>query len=169
MVLAIRASVAHLAREFASAESLAARAVAIDPTCAWGLDRVAWLLEATDQHDEAIPLFARVARIPAPYLDGAASLDGIATAHISAGRYREAETILRAATLLRPGSTGLHGKLAACYVQLGDKPAARAELAILRRILPDIPAGQYVSGFPCKSDWFRNLLANSLTEIGMPA
>ena len=69
---------------------------------------------------------------------------------------------------MRPGSTGLHGKLAACYVQLHDRTAARIELAKLRRILPDVSAGQYVNS-PCDFDSFGNLLANSLTKIGMPA
>jgi adenylate cyclase len=169
MVLAIRASIAHLAGEYEAAEVLATRAVAIDPTCAWGWDRLGWVHEAANRPDDAIPLFARAERIPAPYLDGAASLDGVGTAHFCAGRYQAAATVLRTAVLLRPGSTGLHGKLAACYVQLGDKAAARGQLAILRRILPDVSAEQYVSGFPCGFGSFRNVLANSLTEIGMPA
>jgi tetratricopeptide (TPR) repeat protein len=104
-----------------------------------------------------------------PYLDQAASLDGIGTAYFSAGRYKEAAALLRAAALTRPGSTGLHGKLAACYAQLGDKPAAWAELAKLRRILPDVSATQYVNGYPCGPGPFKDVLANSLTSIGMPA
>jgi TolB-like protein/AraC-like DNA-binding protein/tetratricopeptide (TPR) repeat protein len=169
MVLAIRASIAHLVGEYAAAEALAARAVAIDPTSAWGWDRLGWVHEATNRPDDAMPFFARVERIPAPYLDRAASLDGMGTAHFCAGRYQEAATILRKAALVRPGSTGLHGKLAACHVQLGDKAAARIELATLRRILPDVSAQQYVNSYPCSFGSFRNVLANSLTEIGMPA
>jgi tetratricopeptide (TPR) repeat protein len=169
MVLAMRASIAHLAGEYAEAESLAVRAVAIDPTCAWGWDRLGWVHESANRPDDAMPFFARVQRIPAPYLDGAASLDGVGTAHFCAGRYQEAATILRKAALVRPGSTGLHGKLAACYVQLGDKVAARTHLALLRRILPDVSAEQYVNSYPCSFDSFRNALASSLTEIGMPA
>ena len=71
--------------------------------------------------------------------------------------------------MIRPGSTRLHGKLAACYAQLGDQPAARAELAKLRGILPDVSATQYVSGYPCNLGPFKDVLANSLTSIGMPA
>lgn len=71
--------------------------------------------------------------------------------------------------MIRPGSTGLHGKLAACYGQLGDKPAAWAELAKLRAILPDVSAEQYVNGYPCSLSAFKDVLANSLTDIGMPA
>jgi TolB-like protein/AraC-like DNA-binding protein len=170
MVLSIRASIAHLAGEYEVAESLAARAVATDPTCALGWDRLGWVHESTDRLDDAMALFARVERIPAPYLDRAASLDGVGTAHFSAGRYGAAEPVLRTAALVRPGSTGLHGKLAACYVQLGDKAAARAHLAILRHILPDgVSAEQYANSYPCGFDSFKNTLANSLTEIGMPA
>ena len=154
MVLAIRASIAHLAGEYEAAESLATRAVAIDPTCAWGWDRLGWVHEAANRPDEALPFFARAERFPAPYLDKAASMDGVGTAHFCVGRYEEAAAVLRAATLIRPGSTGLHGKLAACYVQLGDKPAARAELAKLRGILPDVSAAQYVSGIPVA--WIRS-------------
>ncbi len=169
MVLAIRASVAHLAGEYETAESLAARAVASDPTCAWAWDRLGWIHEATNRPDEALPFFARAERIPAPYLDAAANMDGVGTAHFCAGRYQEAAAVLKTATLVRPGSTGLHGKLAACYVQIGNKTAARAELAKLRRILPDVSAEQYANSYPCGFDGFRSTLANSLTEIGMPA
>jgi hypothetical protein len=70
---------------------------------------------------------------------------------------------------VRPGSTGLHGKLAACYVQLGDKAAARAELEKLRRILPDISVEQYVSSYPCSVDSFTGVMASSLSDIGMRA
>lgn len=169
MVLAIRASIAHLAKDFEAAESLAARAVAIDPTCAWGWDRLGWVHESTNRPDSAMPFFARAERIPAPYLDGAASMDGVGTAHFCAGRFREAATVLRTAALVRPGSTGLHGKLAACYVQLGDKAAARAELEKLRRILPDISVEQYVSSYPCSVDSFTGVMASSLSDIGMRA
>ena len=169
MILAIRASIAHLAGEYAAAESLATRAVAIDPTCAWAWDRLGWVQESTNRPDGALPFFARAERFAAPYLDQAASLDGIGTAYFSAGRYEEAAILLRAAALVRPGSSGLHGKLAACYAQLGDKPAAWSELAKLRGILPDVSATQYVNGYPCSLGPFRDVLANSLTSIGMPA
>jgi tetratricopeptide (TPR) repeat protein len=169
MVLAIRASIAHLAGEYEAAESLATRAVAIDPTCALGWDRLGWVYEATNRPDGAFPFFARAECLPVPYLDQAASLDGIGTAYFSTGHYNEAAVLLRAAALIRPGSTGLHGKLAACYAQLGDKPAAWAELAKLRHILPDVSATQYVSGYPCGLGAFKDMLANSLTSIGMPA
>jgi tetratricopeptide (TPR) repeat protein len=170
MVLAIRASIAHLAHDYEAAESLAMRAVAIDRLCAFGWDRLGWVHEATNRPDAAMPFFACAERIPAPYMDPAASLDGLGTAHFCAGRYQEAAPLLRNAILLRAGSSGLHGKLAACYVQLRDKTAARAELSMLRRILPDgISAEQYVNSYPCRVESFRSVLANSLTEIGMPA
>jgi adenylate cyclase len=169
MVLAMRASVAHLAREYAAADALAARAIARDPTCAWAWDRRGWVHEAIERPDDALPFFARVEGIPAPYLDGAESLNGVGTAHFCAGRYREAVVALRKAALVRSGSGALHGQLAACYVQLGDRAAARAELDILRRVLPDVSATQYVDGYPCGFASFKDALANSLTEIGMPA
>ena len=96
-------------------------------------------------------------------------MDGVGTAHFCAGRYQEAAAALKTATLLRPGSTGLHGKLAASYVQLGDKTAARAELSKLRQILPDVSAAQYVASYPCGFDAFKDTLTNTLTDIGMPA
>lgn len=169
MVLALRASIAHLASEYEVAESLAARAVAIDPTCAWGWDRLGWVHEATERLDEAVPFFAHVERLPAPYLDGAESLDGLATAHMTAARYSEAVPLLRKAIRIRADSTGLHGKLAACYVRIGDKAAGRMELDKLLRLIPGVSAQQYVNSYPCAFDSFKNVLANSLTEIGMPA
>ena len=168
MVLAIRASIAHLAGDYEAAESLATRAVAVDPTCAWGWDRLGWVHETTNRPDDAVPFFARAERLPVPYMDRAASLDGVGTAYFAVGRYKEAAVLLRSAALIRPGSTGLHGKLAACYAQLGDKPAAWGELAKLRCILPDVSARQYVNGYPCGPGPFKDVLANSLTSIGMP-
>ena len=90
MVLAIRASIAHLAGEYEAAESLATRAVAIDPTCAWGWDRLGWVHEAANRPDDALPFFARAERFPVPYLDKAASLDGVGTACFTVGRYEVA-------------------------------------------------------------------------------
>ena len=113
--------------------------------------------------------FARIERIPAPYLDGAERLDGLATAHITAGRYAEAVPVLRNAMGIRAGSSALHGKLATCYVRICDKAAGRAELEKLRRLLPGISAQQYVDCYPCAFDSFKDALANSLAEIGMPA
>jgi hypothetical protein len=46
---------------------------------------------------------------------------------------------------------------------------SRAQLAILRRVLPDISATQYVDDFPCNFGSFKAALGNSLTAIGMPA
>jgi TolB-like protein len=169
MVLAIRASIAHLAKEYETAEALATRSVAVDPTCAWGWDRLGWVHESTNRHGAAVSFFARAESIPVPYLDRAASLDGIGTAYLTVGRYKEAGALLKAAASVRPSSTGLHGKLAACYAQLGEKSAARAELAKLRGILPDVSAAQYVDGYPCRPGPFKDMLANSLTDIGMPA
>jgi TolB-like protein/AraC-like DNA-binding protein len=169
MVLAIRASIAHLEREYEAAESLAARSVAIDPTCAWGWDRLGWVHEATNRLDEAMPFFARVERIPAPYLDGAERLNGVATAYIAIGRYKEAVPVLRKALQVRPDSSDLRGKLATCYVGIGDKVSGRVELEKLRRLLPGVSAQQYVNSYPCAFDSFRNAMANSLTEIGMSA
>ena len=149
--------------------SAAMVATPIDPTCAWGWDRLGWVHEAANRPDDALPFFARAERFPAPYLDKAASLDGVGTAYFTVGRYEVAAVLLREAALIRPGSTGLHGKLAACHAQLGDKPAARAELAKLRGILPDVSATQYVNGYHCSLGPFKDVLANSLTSIGMPA
>jgi Flp pilus assembly protein TadD len=70
---------------------------------------------------------------PCAYLDEAANLDGMGTAHFCAGRYEQAAKGLRTASRVRPGITGLHGKLAASCVQLGEKAATRAELAIFAR------------------------------------
>ena len=167
MVLAIRASIAHLTGEFDAAVTLAARSVAIDPTNALGLDRLGWVHEALARPDDAIPYFARVERLHAPYLDGVAALDGVGTAHFCAGRYDEASVLLKKATLMRLGSTGLHGKLAACYARLGETAAARTQVEMLRRILPDVSVEQYVGSYPCRYELFTGVLANGLVESGM--
>lgn len=167
MVLAIRASIAHLTGEFDAAVTLAARSVAIDPTNALGLDRLGWVHEALSRPDDAIPYFTRVERLHVPYLDGAAALDGVGTAHFCAGRYEEACVLLKSATLIRPGSAGLHGKLAACYARLRETAAARTQVEMLRRILPDVSVEQYVGSYPCRYESFTGVLANCLVKIGM--
>ena len=148
MVLAIRASIAHLAGDYEARGITGDACRRCRSDLRVGMDRLGWVHETTNRPDDAVPFFARAERLPVPYIDRAASLDGVGTVYFAVGRYKEAAVLLRSAALIRPGMTGLHGKLAACYAQLGDKPAAWGELAKLRRILPDVSATQYVNGFP---------------------
>ena len=94
---------------------------------------------------------------------------GCPACRTEAPRFAEAVPVLRNAIGIRADSSGLHGKLATCYVRIGDKVAGRAELEKLRRLLPGISAQQYVNCYPCAFDSFKDALANSLAEIGMPA
>ena len=168
MVLAIRASIAHLAGAYAAAESLAVRAVAMDPTCAWGWDRLGWVHETTNRPHEAMRFFARRS-IPAPYLDGAASLDGVGTAHFCAGRYKEAAPVLRTATLFgRAVPVCMESwRLATCSLETSQPrgPNWRYCASSARYFGRHVRRSLILVAF----DSFRNALANSLTEIGMPA
>ena len=167
LVLAIRAGIAQLVKEFDDADTLTARALAKDPTCAWAWDRRGWLREATNRHEDAMPIFARIEQIAVPYLDGAESLVGIGTAHFSARSYDKAAHYLRQAAVVRGSSTDIHAKLAASYVQLGELAAGQTAFGVMRRALPDVTARQFVESYPCNFSSFRDVLASSLVDLGM--
>jgi adenylate cyclase len=167
-VLSLRAGVAHLAKEFDDADRLSIRALARDPYHAWAVNRRGWVHEAFNRWDDAIPYFARIEHIKAPYFDHAESASGIGTAHFAARRYDLAEQWLRQASLVRPDDPSIHAALSSCYLQLRDKPAARRAAAVVRRVRPDVTIAEFLASYPCPSSPFKEALANGLVEGCMP-
>ena len=167
-VLSLRAGIAHSAEEFDDADILSTRALARDPYHAWALNRRGWVHEAHNRWDDAIPYFARIEHIKPPYFDDAESATGIGTAHFAARRYDLAEMWLRKASLVRPDGPCIHAALASCYLQLGDRSAARRAAAVVRRVVPDITTAEFLASYPCPSVPFKEALANGLVEACMP-
>lgn len=165
LALTARAGVQTMAGEYASADLLLTRALAIDPACSWAYERRGWLRIFSRSFDAAISDFNSALGHKGPIGDGASSLFGIGTTHWCAGRIAEAVPWLRRAVVERPSSPGMQAQLAGCYLRLGERSAARRALSEVQRDVPDATVTQLLRSF-----WFDKpcpTVANDLVEIGM--
>jgi adenylate cyclase len=156
-----------MTREFDTAEALAARAIARDPSCGWAWGRSGWLHSYRGNSDTAISHFDRALRLE-PGSSKASNFVGIGTAHFNAGRYAAAAAWVRRALCERPDMAWANRSLSVSYARLGDRPNALRSLDALQRFCPDLTVEQVVAAVPFKPD-FLDRLGDGLSALGLPA
>jgi tetratricopeptide (TPR) repeat protein len=97
MVLAVLGAACTVARDLDAAEAHLERAVALDPSSAWGWQRLAWVNVHRGRADLAIEQFGRAGRLSPFDPMGVINHVGIGSAHFVAGRYEAAVASLRKA------------------------------------------------------------------------
>jgi adenylate cyclase len=139
--------------------------VAIDPTAslAWGQSGF-WKNGRRDT-DGAISDFNRAIRLEGARTPLASRLAGIGCAHFIAGRYRDSALWLRRALAANPDAISINRNLAATYVMLGEKQAARAALDALRRAYPGATLARLAVVIP---PGCRDRTLEALASIGLP-
>jgi TolB-like protein/Flp pilus assembly protein TadD len=123
-----------------TAESLAAlrQAVKLNPNSAAAHAHLSRSLGFAGQADEAIEHGEEAIRLSPLDPDMALFLGGFAAANFAAGRYAEAIHYATEAARLRPGFQGVQRMRCASLAQAGRIDEARAALAALRRLQPEL-------------------------------
>jgi tetratricopeptide (TPR) repeat protein len=152
--------------EFDLAETLVARALAIDPTSGWAWGRSAWLNSYRGHSDTAIAQFRR-ALLTDPKPARANDFVGIGTAHFNLGRYEASASWLRRAQREQPGTVWANRSLSVSYLRSGERLKAKESLEALRRSSPDLTVGQVLGAVPFRPD-FLERLGNGLSDLGLP-
>lgn len=166
LVLTARCAVHTMTREFETAESLARRALALDPACGWAWSRSGWLHSYRGQSDLAIEHFGRALSLGAT-TSRANDLIGIATAHFDAGRYEASVFWLQSALRQQPGAVWANRSLSVAYVRVGDRLQALRSLECLRRSFPDLTVREVVGAVPFRPQ-FLDRLGDGLSALGLP-
>jgi len=165
LVLAARCAVHTMAGQFDHARALIARALALDPTFAWGWERSGWLSAFAGEPETAIRHFNEATRLDRRPPE-ANRLIGIGCAHFDAGRYKEAAFWKRKALLQQPGTAWINRTLSVSYARLGERMAALDSLAALHRYSPDLTIDQIVASIPFTRD-FLDRVAEGLNDLGL--
>lgn len=167
IVLTARCAVHTMAREFDAADTLVARALALDPTSGWAWGRSGWLNSYRGHSDVAIEHFARAIALDPYSSSNANSYIGIGSAHFDAGRYDAAAFWMRRALVEQPGTAWANRTLSVSYARLGERLKALESVEALRRYCPDLTVGQVVAAIPFRKDYLDRL-GEGLSALGLP-
>jgi tetratricopeptide (TPR) repeat protein len=173
LVLTARGGVALMVGERHDADTLGARALAMDPGSAWAWERSAWLRCNSGEAESAIREFGRALHLKGPRRPTTNCLAGIGCSHLAAGRHAEAVPWFRRALLENPNAAWLHRFLGPCHLRLGDLPAARASLDRLRHAYPAVTAKAIVGALPRVDDGRKRevyaRMSEDLARLGLGA
>jgi adenylate cyclase len=167
LALSARCAVHTMMREFDTADSLVARALALDPACAWTWGRSGWLNSYLGNSEIAIDHFRRAISLDSYSPANANNFVGIGSAYFNAGRYDTAALWLRKAMLEQPGMMWPNRTLSVCYARLGDRSIALKAVEALRHYCPDLTVTQVVAALPFRPDYLERLGAG-LSDLGLP-
>jgi adenylate cyclase len=166
LALTARCAVHIMMREFDAADTLVARALALDPTCAWTWGRSGWLNSYLGNSEIAIDHFRRAIGLDPHSPANASNFVGIGSAHFNAGRYGAAALWLRKAMLEQPGMIWPNRTLSVCYARLGDRSSAVKAVDALRRYCPDLTVTQVLAAIPFRPDYLERL-GEGLSDLGL--
>ncbi len=140
--------------DFALAESLVQRSVAIDPNNAWGWARSGWVRQYVGDWEGGLEQLARARRIsPFDPLDFNVSF-GMAACELGRGRFLEAVAHVEAGLRAKPGLIWPNQLLAIASALSGEEEKARRALARLLEAHPDLTIEKLRAAVP------RGVLAN---------
>jgi TolB-like protein/class 3 adenylate cyclase/Flp pilus assembly protein TadD len=114
------------------------RAIDLNPNFAAAHGYLGWALALAGRSDQAITHLEEAIRMSPHDPQNALFNVGLAAAHFLAGRYTEAVAFGRKAIQQRHGFTGGHRIYVASLAQAGQVEAARAALAQLKEVQPEI-------------------------------
>jgi adenylate cyclase len=114
------------------------RAIDLNPNFAAAHGYFGWALSLDGQSDRAIPHLEQAIRMSPHDPQNTIFYVGLAAAHYLAGRYSEAVAFGRKAIEQRVNFTGSHRIFCASLAQVGQLAEARAELARLKELQPEL-------------------------------
>jgi adenylate cyclase len=140
-----------------AALALITRALALNPSFAYGWYWSGWVHTFAGQLDLAIQHFETSMRLN-PRSQRGFHLAGIGMAHFLAHRFAEAVAVLRVSIEEVPTFTPTHRTLAACYAQMGRLQEARE---IIKRLVSLTPVVMPTAN-PCRNPEHRELFLSGL-------
>lgn len=166
LVLTARSAVHTMAGQLDAADSLIARALALDPSFVWAWERSGWLNAYASRPEIAIRHFDQASRLDSAPAN-ASRLIGIGCAHFDAGRYREAVLWKRHGLQAQPNTVWINRTLSVSHARLGNRLAALDSVEALRRFSPDLTISEVITSIPFKRN-FLDRVAEGLSDLGMP-
>jgi adenylate cyclase len=166
LILTARAAVHAMAGQMSDANTLNARALALDPTLVWAWERSGWLNAYNGRPETAIRHFKQAIRLD-PSAPNANRLIGIGCAYFDAGHYEEAVLWKRRGLKSQPNTAWVNRSLSVSYARTGDRLAALDSIDALRRYSSDLTICEIVSSLPFTQD-FLDKIAEGLRDLGMP-
>jgi tetratricopeptide (TPR) repeat protein len=165
LVLTARGGVAASVGRSDEAEVLAARALSIDPTCAW-----AWSLRGHTRRgfagapERAIADFQRSIQLRGPGVPKSGCIYAIGAAHWNAGRFEETIRWVRRAIAENPNATWMHRHLSCAAAKLGDKVAVSHSVDCMLRAQPHLTVSLLVENYPqADPGWLE-----AISRAGLP-
>jgi AraC-like DNA-binding protein/TolB-like protein/tetratricopeptide (TPR) repeat protein len=138
LVTTARAMAMSMSWQCEEGHSLAVRAVAMDPTSTWAWERRGFTGLCRREHpDRLIGEYTRALQLRGPDWPHVISFMGMASAHRSAGRLREAEVWARKALAENPDMASTHRWEAQYAFDIGDLARMAQAVERMRRLHPD--------------------------------
>jgi adenylate cyclase len=134
------------------------RAIDLNPNFAAAHGYFGWALSLDGQSDRAIPHLEQAIRMSPHDPQNAIFYVGLAAAHYVTGRYTEAVAFGRKAIQQRTNFTGSHRIYCASLAQAGQLAEARAELARLKELQPEISIAWIEKYVPYTTDSMAKFL-----------
>ena len=171
LVTVARGTVASFLRQSDKEDALVARALAMDPTSAWGWERRGYIrqgqalrLHSAEIADKAIRDFHCAMSFRGPGLPRASCLYGIASSHYAAGRYHEAIQWSHKALAENPNADWIHKLLSCSANKLGEKAMVARSVDCMRRARPHLTVSEVVEFWP----WADTGWLEAIARAGMP-
>ncbi len=167
LILTVLGAALTITKEFQRAESMLARALALDPNSAWAWNRSGWLHNYRDDPEVAIQHFERSLRL-SPFDPMAFNCEiGIGSAHFIAGRYDQAAQWQEKALMAKPSATWTHRTLAPAYALDGELDKAKESVAELLKGYPGLRITDITQALAFSKE-VMDRFAEGLRQAGLP-
>jgi len=164
--LTARCAVHMMLGDLASAETMIARALSLDPGSGWAWGRSGWLHAYRGDWTMALAHFRKALQL-GPHQCRPNILAGMGGAHFGAGRYEAVVRSCERALREQPAMEWCNRSLSVAYARLGERRKARQSVESLRRYRPGLTVRDVVAAVPYQPD-FLDRLANGLDGLGLP-
>ena len=156
-----------LVRDFERAEELLGRAVAYDPNCSWGWNRLGWLHGYRDRAQESIACFEKALRLsPLDPMNFNCHF-GIGAAHYILAQHGEAIEWMEKALASNPNARWIYRQLVPAYADAGRATAAVEGLRLLLQDYPGMTCSMIRSAM-LYSDPIMDRICAGLARVGLP-
>ncbi len=165
LVTLARSATAGLSLQSHEAAALAARALAMDPTCSWAWERRGFSqLGSAGDPDHAIADFARALKLRGPSLPRGNCFVGIASAHAAAGRLEDAVLWQRKALGENPAGIWMYITDSCYALKTGNRSRVVEAVECMRRAQPELSVSLIVATYPPADPGWLDAVARA----GMP-
>ena len=161
-------TMAFLGEEFVTGLSAIERAVDLNPSSAQAQTFAGWVRSYLGQVEAAVADFEHAMRLSPLDPTMFRTYAGLAFAYLLQGRFSEAVVWGQRGLAENPSFSPTHRALAAALAHLGRLDEARAVVAKLREIVPELTIGKFARETQFKHSGRLSLLLEGLRRAGLP-